>query len=217
MSELYASYSCSNDNLVYNPNTLTTKAITLLSGQSVVRGEVLGKITLSVPTTGTAGSNTGAVTCTSVTGGASTVLGVYTIVCITTGTNTGTFSVKNPNGHSLPTATLGVAYTNNEINFTLNDVGTDPSLGDSFTITVAAGSGKYVKAVATNVNGSNKVEHLVIAANDIDATSGDATGLVYCSGEFNQGEITIDSSYTLANIKDELEQRGIYFKTAVAN
>lgn len=217
MAELYESNSLANDNLVYNPENLVTQNITLLSGQNVVRGEVIGKVALSVPTTGTAGTNTGQVTCTSVAGGTKTKLGTYTIVCITTGTNTGTFSVKDPDGLSLPTATLGVAYVNDNINFTLNDVGTDPSLGDSFTIVVAAGSGKYVKAVATAVNGSNQTKNMRIAANAIDATSADAAGTAYASGVFNENEITIDSSYTLANIKAELANLGIHFKSAILN
>lgn len=216
--ERYETSSIAYDNLVHNPENLVTRNVTILSGQSIARGEIIGKITLSVPTTGTAGgTNAGQVTCTSVSGGSKTKLGTYTITCITTGTNTGTFSVKDPDGYALPTATLGAAYTNNQINFTLNDVGTDPSLGDSFTIVVAAGSGSYKKAVATNVDGSNQVQNLAVSANAIDASGGAVNGTAYVGGVFNESEITIDSSYTLANIKDELVRYGISFKSAILN
>ena len=81
MSELFESASLSNDNLIYNPQNLATENITLLSGQNVVKGEVIGKVTLSVPTTGVAGSgNTGDAACGSVTGGTKTKKGILYIV-----------------------------------------------------------------------------------------------------------------------------------------
>ena len=218
MAELYESSSLSNNNLVYNPETLVTKNITLLNGQNVVRGDVIGEVTLAVPTTGTE-DNTGTAACGSVAGGANTELGTYTLTCKSVASHVGTFEVKTPSGAALPNAVQGVAYSNPHINFTIAAVGggTDFVAGDKFTIPVTAGSGKYVKAVATNVNGSNQVDNMLIAANDIDASGGDAVGTAYASGVFNDAEITIDSSYTLANIADELGRKGIFFKTAIPN
>jgi len=216
MSELFESASLSNDNLIYNPQNLATENITLLSGQNVVKGEVIGKVTLSVPTTGVAGSgNTGDAACGSVTGGTKTKKGIYNILC-TDATNK-KFRVLDPDGYQLPDAVLDVAYTHEQINFTITDEGTDPAAGDSFAITVAEGSLKYKKAIATSVDGSNQTQNLRIAANAINATSGDVVGTAYSAGEFNEREITIDSSYRLDGIRDDLRVSGITFKSAIPN
>lgn len=152
------------------------KEVTFLSGESISLGEVVGKITLSCPATGTAGTNTGAGTCSGVTAGAMASLGTYTLTCVATATGGGTFKVVAPDGGSLPDAVVGTAYTNQQINFTINDGDPDFAAGDSFTIPITAGSGKYVEVDASAVDGFQRAAGIAIA--DYDASGGDLEGVV---------------------------------------
>jgi hypothetical protein len=91
-----------------------------------------------VPTTGAAdGGNTGADTMTGVADGGSAKIGVYTMTC-TDATNSGAeiFQVIDPDGNLLAPATVDVAYASEQIDFTINDSGTDAIVGDIFTVTV---------------------------------------------------------------------------------
>lgn len=55
--------------------------------------------------------------------------------------NGGLFSVTAPGGAALANATVGVAYTGDDIRFTIADVGTDFAIGDGFDVTVAITGG----------------------------------------------------------------------------
>ncbi len=191
-----------------------------------------GSGAVTTPTTGTADAgNTGANTMGSVTAGASAAAGTYTMTCIdaTTGgseifevkapngsvlppatvavaytnaqinftiadpgTNaavgdiftvlasaadgdSGTFAINDPDGLALPDATVAVAYTNAQIEFTINDGAADYVAGDSFTVEVAAGSGKIVPVAADAVDGSQTAYGFMAAA--CDATSADKAGV----------------------------------------
>lgn len=91
----------------------------------------------TVPTTGTAGTNTGNGTCTAVTKGIAIQNGTYTLTCTATATDGGTFSVTAPDSTDLGDATVGTPFTSTHINFTINDGSTDFALADSFTIAVS--------------------------------------------------------------------------------
>ncbi len=128
-------------------NNQSREVVTVLAGQKLAMGAVVGKITVGVvPTTGTAGSNTGGGTCASVTGGPAMKVGVYELTCVAVVSGGGVFSVKDPDGLGLPNAYVGQSYMNPAINFTLTDGTPDFALGDVFRIVVPAGSGK-VKAL----------------------------------------------------------------------
>ncbi|MBN2437542.1 MAG: hypothetical protein JXL20_02980, partial [Deltaproteobacteria bacterium] len=95
---------------------LSREVVTVASGESLSMGEVVGKVTLSCPTTGTpADGNTGGGTVGSVTAGAKAILGEYQIKCLTFTDSPadGTFEVTNPDGLRLPDATLA-AYTSDQ-------------------------------------------------------------------------------------------------------
>lgn len=112
--------------------------VTVLSGQNLTAGYVVGRVKygvgrVSVPTV----SGTGNGTASNVSAGPDILEGNYVVTCTAAATNAGTFSVTNPAGKALPAATVGVAYTSRELNFTLNDGGTDFIVGDSFTFVVS--------------------------------------------------------------------------------
>lgn len=163
---------------VESPARFSREQIVVASGQDIGVLSVLGKITKSVPTTGTAdGENTGGGTCTDVAGGDDTQVGTYTLTCVAEASNAGTFKVEAPNGEALPDAEVGVAYENPQINFTLNDDGEDFDVGDTFTIEVADGSGKCVEIDFDAVDGSQQAYG--IAAADYDASGGDVNGVAF--------------------------------------
>jgi len=99
----------------------------------------------------------------------------FTVTVTTADHDSGTFSVLAPNGEALPDATVDSAYTNDQINFTINDGDTDFIVGDSFTIAVAAGSGKYVIIDFDGVDGSQDAAGFVI--DEYDASSADLAGV----------------------------------------
>lgn len=66
--------------------------------------------------------------------GASSVSETFTIVCTVAALNGGTFSVTGSVSGALPNATVGVAYVNAAINFTINDGTVDYIVGDTYTV-----------------------------------------------------------------------------------
>lgn len=151
--------------------------VTVLSGQDLSMGEVVGKTKTSVPVTGTADAgNTGDGLCASVLAGNQVKEGVYTLTCIAEAANAGTFEVKDPEGNLLADATVAVAYVNEQISFTIADGAEDFDTGDIFTITVTLGSEKIVAIDFTAVNGTEDAAGFVIAA--YDASAADVEGVI---------------------------------------
>jgi hypothetical protein len=207
MSGLDTTYS-TPDNLVIRENAIPQKKITILSGQNISRGDLLGQQDFSVPTTGTAGgSNTGDGTMTGVTGGKDVEVGVYTLTCIAAAADSGTFKVVTPSGDMLDDATVAVAYTSSHLNFTINDGATDFIVGDVFTVTVAAGGGKYLLSLAAATDGSQIPD--LIASKDVDASTEDKEGYGYQDGAFNSDAMTFGTGHTAASVADELRKKNI--------
>jgi hypothetical protein len=156
-------------------NDYSREKVTVLSGQNLALLEVVGKVKVAVPTTGTAtGGNTGTGLCTSVVGGLRTIAETFTLKCITAVGNAGVFSVIGSKTGRLADAVVAVPYTSDYIGFTLTDA-TDFIVGDSFTIVVAEGSGKVVALDPDGVNGANHAAGIMIAA--VDASLADKTGV----------------------------------------
>lgn len=157
-------------------NYQSREKVTVLSGESVVMGEVMGQAAKSTPETGTAdGDNTGDGTCGSVTAGDKAQIGTYTLTCTATATDGGTFSVVAPDGAALPDAEVGTAYANEQINFTISDGASDFAEGDIFTIEVSEGSGKLVPIDFAAVDGSQDAYGIMVSA--CDASAGDEEGV----------------------------------------
>jgi len=117
------------------------EAVTVLSGQDLAAGAVCGRVTMAVgkaaiPTV--VGDGDGVMS--GLFAGPKVQEGAYVLTCTAIAENAGTFSVVNPSGKALPSATVAVAYTSDEINFTIADGSTDFAVGDVFTITVGTGA-----------------------------------------------------------------------------
>lgn len=146
MSTLTENRHC-GEYLVSEPNGYQGReAVTVISGQNLVAGAVIGLITKAqaaapIPTV----SGTGNGTMSAVKGGPGVKTGNYVVTCTGTATHGGTFSVVDPEGESLTSLTLtassgaSTSYSNDQISFTITDGGTDFAEDDVFTIAVTAG------------------------------------------------------------------------------
>lgn len=151
---------------------------TLLSGQNLLIGTVVGKVLFTIPTTGTLGSGTNG-TCTAVTGGAKTKKGTYKVTCTTANAADadGVFRIEDPDGAVLGDAVLPqgeagtIAFTDPQINLTLNYATGYNSIGDYYNIVVSDGSLKLVVLSWTAVDGSQKAYGLLL--DDCDASAAD--------------------------------------------
>lgn len=205
------------DQLIAGNLKLVTDTVTIKSGADLVRGTVLGQITMASATGAPkAGGNTGNGTFTI--DATTPVLanarpGIYTARCIAAAANSGTFEIKDPLGDSLGEYTVGATFAD-QIKFVIADGSADFVVGDGFDITVAAGSGKYVEAVATAVDGS--ATPVAILADAAAASGADVVAPVYLMGEFNANALTYDGSFTLAAVKAALRKVGIFVKSSVS-
>lgn len=178
--------------------TLSRDAITVLSGQAaMVPGTVVGKI-LTGAATAVAGTNTGNGTMGAITVGAGAIAGVYTLKVTKAATDAGDFEVIDPQGDVAGIGTVGVAYSTGGLSFTLADGATDFAVGDTFAITVAAGSGKWVALDTTATTGGQIAAGVLYGY--VDASAADAKGVAMTrSCELTAGEITWPAGISAGN------------------
>jgi hypothetical protein len=159
-------------------NRFSREKETLLSGENLKIGTVVGKITKSIPGIGTLESGTNG-ECTDVTGGAKTQLGTYKATCTTANAvdADGIWRIEAPDGTVLGdlNVTQGTSgtgtFTDPQINLTISYASGYNSIGDYFEIEVTEGSGKLVVLDFTAVDGSQKAHGILI--DDYDASAGD--------------------------------------------
>lgn len=217
------------------------ETVTLLqdAGKSAVLQQYtpLAKITTG-GVTSVAGTNTGDGTCTvlATVEGSNVKPGAYVLECTYAVAHGGIFKLTAPGTGIIAQnltmragAGLATPLVAGGIAFTLTDGATDFAAGDKFTLTVAAGSGKYVPVKANGKDGSQRVAGIYlgdqIAAADI--VGGDITlcevlvggccvidgGKVATDGDYAAGlAIVLPSGKT---VKEELAALGIFATTSV--
>jgi len=196
--------------------TRSRDEITILSGQNVVAGEVLGKVTKGAATPAAdAGNTADSGTIASAAVGAGAKVGVYRATCIEPATDAGKFLVEDPDGIQVGVATVAVEFVGGGLTFTITDGTGDFVSGDSFTITVAAGSGKYVAFDQDGTDGSEVAA--AIAYDNYDASAADVVGVgIVRDAEVNGNELTwpsdIDAGEQTA-AEAQLEALGILVRT----
>ncbi len=167
--------------------TISRETVTVLAGQNLKAGHVLGKVSVGTASGAASSGNTGNGTISAVTVGAGAKAGDYKVTCIEPATGAGTFSVEDPDGATIGSAKVGVAFVG-EIGFTLAAGSTDFAAGDVFTITVAAGSGKYKEYNPANTDGSQTP--VAILLDNVDATGGDKEAVIISRhAEVNEAEL----------------------------
>lgn len=210
------------DQLIAGEFKIVTDNVTVKTPSNLLRGTVVGKITIGAASSAVkGGGNTGNGTfvldvTTPVL--ANAIPGVYTLRNILAAANAGTFRLEDPKGNVLGDFLItggagGTVLVNDQIKGVITDGGTDFILGDGFDITIAAGSGKVVIAVATALDGSNIPYGILV--DDANATAGDVSGAVYQTGEFNGNKLILDASYTLTTITPLLRAISIFVKSAI--
>lgn len=104
------------------------------------------------------GSDTGNGTTGTITVGTAAKVGVYEGTILAGAT---TFSLVDPTGVALPNGTLGSAYSQNGLGFTLSNGGTAFVAGDTFTVSVESGTGAMqIGTLAGIENGQTYVKLL---------------------------------------------------------
>ncbi len=167
--------------------SLSRETVTVLAGQNLKPGHVLGKVAVGTATGAAVSGNTGNGTIGTVSAGATAKAGVYQAICIEAAANGGTFEVEDPDGVIVGRAVVGTAFSGPVV-FTIADGTTDFAAGDRFTITVAAGSGKYKEYDPANTDGSQTAVAILYAA--VDATAADAEGVIIARhAEVNAAEL----------------------------
>lgn len=197
---------------------LKTRSETLTGSAALVRGTLLGRVTMGAASkaakSGGNAANTGDMTLdvtTPILAGA--MPGVYTVRCITTASNGGTFRVTAPDGRVLGDVAVAATFANH-VKFVIADGSQDFIVGEGFDITIAAGSGKVVKSLAAAVDGS--AVPVAILADDADASGGDVVCPTYVAGEFYDAAMTFGAGHTAASTRDALRARGIHLVSGVA-
>jgi hypothetical protein len=207
-------------------NDILSRKVTIASG-TLVRGSVLGKITLGAATVapngaGAAGANTASSG--SLTMDASTPLlagaqlGVYRVMCTAKVADKGTFRVTDPKGNVLgdvsAAITTGTVWAN-QIKFVLLAITAhDFEVGDGFTVTIAAGSGQYLLSAAAGVDGSAVPDAILVM--DTDASGGAKEAMAYFQGTFSAGSLTFGVGHTAATVQEMLRTKGITLVTEQA-
>lgn len=179
--------------------------VTLLSGQVVTPGTVLARVDHAGASAAAVAGNTGDGTIGAVTLAAGAASGVYTV----SATASTKFRVEDPSGVLIGTATVGTQFAKSGLTFTVAAGGTAFAVGDAFTITVAAGSGKYV---ALDLAGSDGRQHAVaVAYGDGDATGGDRRLTVTArDAEVNANSLTWPTGITAPQLDAAVAELAVF-------
>lgn len=188
-----------------------TKSVTVLTGRSLARGTVLGRVLLGAVSTGFAGTGNGTITMDATTPIlANAQAGAYTAKCITAATDGGTFRVFDPKGNALGDVAVGGTFAN-QIKFVIADGSTDFTVGATFTITIAAGSKKAKAVDSAAVDGSQYPYAVLVDATD--ATDADKAGVCELTGEFNEASLIFGGSDTKETHREALEAKHIFLRS----
>jgi hypothetical protein len=155
--------------------TLSRDVVTITSGYNLVAGTVLGKIR-GTATSAALGTNVGNGVMGAVTLGAGAMEGDYTLTIIEPGSNVGAFMVEDPLGRLVGHGNVASAFAAGGLSFTLADGATDFVSGDSFKITVAAGT-KYGPFDPAATDGRETATGVLY--DDCDATSADHSAVAH--------------------------------------
>lgn len=196
------------DQLIAGNLKLVTQPIQV--GALLPRGSILGQQTNdSIDVT--AGTNTGTGTVGSLTIGTPPFYGNFVL----TAKSATDFGVVDPEGNALPDATVGTAYSNAEIGFTITAGGTAFAAGDKFTLNVLEATGNFILSVKTASDGS-QVPSAVLATTTQNVASAPALAGAYVMGEFNSNAINFDPSWSLPALQTALRAYGIFLKSSVS-
>lgn len=168
------------------------------TGAAIESGTLLTKVDTGTAAFAMVAGSTGNPTSGAITVGAAAMAGTYTIE-FTAATK---FTVEAPDGVTIGTGTTGVAFNKGGLTFTLTAGATPAVAGDTATIAVATGTGKYVVYTANGAAGPADA----ILYQSLPAATGDARAVGFTRDcEVNRFELTgLD-----ATGEAQLAQKGI--------
>lgn len=181
---------------------------TLLSGQDLAAGAVLGQINktqAAAPIPAIVGTGTGAMTALSF--GPDVQTGSYVITLLATSA-TAAFSVVAPDGTALPNGVVGTAYASSHLSFLVSSAGT-MTIGDSYTVVVTAAGTPVLVGTGTGVvsaislgpdaqNGGYRVQLLATSATaEFEVIAPDGTKLK--RGQVATAYASSHINFTLSN------------------
>ena len=181
---------------------------TLITGQDLAAGTVLGRITkvqAAGPIPTIVGPGTGAMT--ALTFGPDVQVGVYTITLLATSA-TAAFSVTAPDGTVLPNGAVGTAYVSTHASFLISSAGT-MTIGDSYALTVTASGTPAIIGTGTGLmsaislgpdaqNGAYRIQLLATSATgEFEVIAPDGTKLR--RGQVATAYTSTHVNFTIAN------------------
>lgn len=153
------------------------------TGTALASGTLLTKVDTGAGTFAMDAGATGNPTAGTIVVGAAAIPGVY-VIEFTAATK---FTVEDPTGKTIGTGTLGTAFDKAGVGVTLTAGATPAVAGDTATITVAAGSGKYIAYTATGAAGPADA----VLYNWLPAKTGDSKAVGFVrDAELNRHELT---------------------------
>ena len=117
------------------------------------------------------------------------------------------FVVSDPTGAEIGHGVAGTLFAGGGLSFTITAGGTAFLPGDSFTITVAPGTGLWLTCVATAVDGSQTPAGILFGTTDATLANKSAAAVVR-SAEVNASELIWDPSWTAAAIASNASGTG---------
>ena len=179
-------------------------------------GKVLGQVLKGATSVAVASGNTGNGTIGAITRFTGLLLGTYQLVCIKAATNGGVFTVEDPAGYLLGESTVGVAFSGGGLSFTIADGTSDFAVGDRFSMTVAAGDGRYRAWDPTGFDGREVACAVLYAPADVSASDVNAAAITR-NAEVKDALLDFGSASTdqIASAKIQLESVGILVRSAL--
>lgn len=170
--------------------------VTLTGGVQVLGGTVLGQQTTGATAAAAAlGTNTGNGTFGAITVAAPAQPGAYTVEF----DDATHYIVSDPNGTEIGHGTTGAAFAAGGLGFTITAGGTAFAPGDSFTVTVAAGSGKFAPLNMSAADGTANAAGILFGARDVTAADKSAVAMVRLC-EVNASELIWPAGATAPQI-----------------
>ena len=215
---------------------MSREKVTVLSGQNLGVGAVVGRVGLGIGgmVAVLSGSSPGDGTMTAIFAGPDVEEGAYLVQCTAIATNNGTFSVTAPSGKVLPPAVMAggtLVYTSSHINFTLTDGSADFALTALFTVTVGATAPVVIGGTGTGVMtalslgpdalpGQYRVQNKVVVTNggDMEVINplGESIGrFIWAASGSTAAFTSRQVNFTLSDATDYIAAN--YFDIAVYN
>jgi len=209
-------------NVILQDAQFRDELLTFAGADTFVAGTILARQAVALAVTPAAGGgNTGdgTVTLATVVAGSTVpVVGAYVLTVTAAVTNGGVLKLVDPNGAQVAgnlTMTVGAAaatvFEAGGLEFTVTDGATDFIVGDTFTLTVAAG-GKMVPYSLTGAGGA-QVPSAILTYEVTAAGASDVAIRAGIAGSYRKGRLVIDAdgddSNVTAAVLDKLRSYGL--------